>query len=143
MIGGMRSLRWWVAAVGSLMLVACGGGGGGDGGAAGVDLPPVNDPPPVDDGGGSGGSDLGAVTLSWVPPTTNSDGSALDDLAGYRIYYGTDAGDLGTIVPVTNPGLTEYVIDNLAAGTYYFVVRAVDYAGNQSANSNMASKTLP
>ncbi len=31
---------------------------------------------------------LGSVTLSWTPPLTNADGSALTTLAGYRIYYG-------------------------------------------------------
>ncbi len=31
---------------------------------------------------------LGNVTLNWLAPTQNSDGSALVDLAGYKIYYG-------------------------------------------------------
>src|SRR5690606_39089874 len=31
----------------------------------------------------------GSVTLSWTPPSENEDGSALTNLAGYRIYYGT------------------------------------------------------
>lgn len=30
-----------------------------------------------------------AATLSWIPPTTNTDGSALTNLAGYRIYAGS------------------------------------------------------
>ncbi|MBM4220223.1 MAG: hypothetical protein FJ171_11500 [Gammaproteobacteria bacterium] len=37
---------------------------------------------------------IGAATLSWYPPTTNSDGSALTNLAGYRIYYGRNPNDL-------------------------------------------------
>ena len=32
---------------------------------------------------------LGNVTLSWVAPNQNTDGSALTDLAGYKIFYGT------------------------------------------------------
>ena len=30
-----------------------------------------------------------ATTLNWTAPTTNTDGTALTDLAGYKIYYGT------------------------------------------------------
>jgi len=29
------------------------------------------------------------ATVSWIPPTTNTDGTALTDLAGYKVYYGT------------------------------------------------------
>lgn len=28
------------------------------------------------------------VSLSWIAPTTNQDGTALTDLAGYEVYYG-------------------------------------------------------
>ncbi len=31
----------------------------------------------------------GAATVAWIPPTRNSDGSTITDLAGYTIYYGT------------------------------------------------------
>src|SRR3989304_6108420 len=34
----------------------------------------------------------GDAILSWNSPTTNMDGSPLNDLAGYRIYYGTASG---------------------------------------------------
>ena len=35
----------------------------------------------------------GSATLSWLPPTTNIDGSPLTNLAGYKIYWGTSADD--------------------------------------------------
>ncbi|MDH3432879.1 MAG: putative Ig domain-containing protein, partial [Gammaproteobacteria bacterium] len=35
---------------------------------------------------------LGSVTLSWIAPTQNEDGTALTDLAGYKIYWGTTSG---------------------------------------------------
>ncbi|HEY5644822.1 MAG TPA: hypothetical protein VIS76_02675, partial [Pseudomonadales bacterium] len=46
---------------------------------------------------GSGGSTLemisvavvGPVPVAWIAPEENVDGSALTDLAGYRIYYGS------------------------------------------------------
>ena len=34
----------------------------------------------------------GAVTLSWLPPTRNTDGTPLTNLRGYRVYWGTDRG---------------------------------------------------
>jgi len=35
----------------------------------------------------------GSVTLTWTPPTKNTDGSQLTDLAAYKIYYGLSQGD--------------------------------------------------
>lgn len=84
----------------------------------------------------------GSATISWLPPTENTDGSALTDLAGYHIYYGTSATALTQTVTITNPGLTAYVIENLAAATWYFVVRAYTADGTESASSNVASKTI-
>ncbi|MDE2050811.1 MAG: putative Ig domain-containing protein, partial [Gammaproteobacteria bacterium] len=37
----------------------------------------------------SGSGSTGTAAVSWTAPTTNSDGSALTDLAGYHVYYGT------------------------------------------------------
>lgn len=85
----------------------------------------------------------GTATLSWTPPTTNSDGSTLTNLAGYRIYYGTSSNSLTQRVQVANPGIATYVISGLTRGTYYFAVRAYNSAGVESAPSNVASKTIP
>jgi hypothetical protein len=84
----------------------------------------------------------GSATLSWVPPTRNSDGSALTNLAGYRIYYGTSSSALNQTVQLSNPGLSSYVIGNLAPATYYFSVRSYNTSGAESAGSNVASKVI-
>jgi hypothetical protein len=55
---------------------------------------------------------------------TNTDGSLLNNLAGYYIYYGTNSTNLSQVVDLTTPGATSYVVGNLSAGTYYFDVRA-------------------
>jgi len=88
------------------------------------------------------GSTTGAATLSWTPPLSRTDGSALTNLSGYRIYYGNAPGQFGSPITINNPGITTYVVENLQAGTYYFVVTAVDSAGGESAASNSASKTV-
>ncbi len=84
----------------------------------------------------------GSVTLSWQPPTTRTDDSPLNNLAGYRIRYGTTQGNYPNVITVNNPGLTSYVVDNLPAATYYFVMSAFDSAGVESANTNPVSKTI-
>ena len=91
----------------------------------------------------SNSSSPGAATLSWTPPTENVDGTALDGISYYNIYYGREIGNYTNTVRVDNPGLTEYMIENLPGNnTYYFVVTAVDIDGNESGYSNVASKTL-
>ena len=85
---------------------------------------------------------IGGATLSWMPPTQNTDGSALTNLAGYRIYYGTSANALTQTVQVSNPGVTSYVVENLSPATYYFAVRAYASTGAESVASNVASKVV-
>lgn len=84
----------------------------------------------------------GNATLSWIPPTQNEDGSALTNLAGYRIFYGTSASNLNQQINLANPGLTRYVIDNLSGGTWFFGIRAYSSTGTESAMSAIASKTI-
>jgi hypothetical protein len=85
---------------------------------------------------------LGAASLSWLPPTTRTDGSPLTNLDGYRIRYGTAVGSYPNLVEVTNQSLTSAVVSNLPPATYYFVVSAYDTTGAESANSSPASKTI-
>lgn len=84
----------------------------------------------------------GGAELSWMPPSQNTDGSSLNDLAGYRIAYGTSPQALTQTVQVANAGMTRYTFDNLTPGTYYFAVRAYTSSGTESGNSNVATKTV-
>ena len=83
-----------------------------------------------------------AATLSWTAPTQNTDGTAVTNLAGYRIYYGTSSTALTQMVQVSSAGITTYVLDNLAPSTYYFSVRAYSSTGAESTNSNVVSKIV-
>ena len=82
------------------------------------------------------------ATLSWVPPTRNTDGSALTDLAGYLISYGASPTELVHAIQVANPGISTYVIDGMEPGAYYFAVRAYSSSGVQSSVSNVTTKTI-
>src|ERR1700730_332618 len=85
----------------------------------------------------------GTATVSWIPPTTNSNGSTLTNLAGYKIHYGTSPQSLNQTVQVANPGLTNYVLNNLGNGaTWYFGVTTYTSTGAESALSNIGSKTI-
>ena len=86
---------------------------------------------------------LGSVTLNWTPPTENEDGTALTDLAGYRFYWGTAPGNYTDSVTINNPGLSSYVVNNLASGTYEFVATSFNAAGVESVYSNSATKIVP
>jgi uncharacterized lipoprotein NlpE involved in copper resistance len=88
------------------------------------------------------GSGSGTATLSWEAPTTTTSGSALTDLAGYRIYYGISASDLSQSIQLDTVGVQTYVIDNLGRGTWYFAIRAVTTVGVESALSDIVSKTI-
>ena len=67
-----------------------------------------------------------SFTIAWQPPMENEDGTPLTDLAGYRIYYGTSSGKYSEEVRLDSPGLTSYVIDNLAPGTYFLVMTSIN-----------------
>ena len=66
----------------------------------------------------------GQAVLTWSPPLTNTDGTALS-LTGFRIYHGPTATSLTEVVTLTSPGLTRYVVDNLPAGPRFFAMTAL------------------
>jgi hypothetical protein len=85
---------------------------------------------------------FGSATVSWDAPTTNADGSSLDDLAGFRIHYGTTSNSYSFTQPVSDSMATSAVINDLEEGTYYFSVTAVDLSDNESAHSVEVSKEI-
>jgi Putative Ig domain len=92
----------------------------------------------------SGGSSLppAAVTIAWTPPTENTNGSTLTNLAGYHIYYGTSQSNLNKVVDITNPGLASYVLSDLTSGTWYFALTSVNSAGVESVRSSVISTVV-
>jgi hypothetical protein len=66
----------------------------------------------------------------------------LRDLAGYRIYYGTASDNYAASITVSDPAATMHTVQNLPAGTYYFVVKAYDKGNAESPPSLEVSKTI-
>lgn len=84
---------------------------------------------------------LGVVALAWEPPTENVDGSPLNDLAGYRIYYGEISGTYTEELAVSDTLQTDHEMA-LPSGSYYFAMTALDAEGNESAHSNEVLKVV-
>ena len=55
----------------------------------------------------------GSALLTWTPPLQNTDGTALMNLTGYRIYWGTSPGNYSKSVTI-GANLSSYVVDQLA-----------------------------
>jgi hypothetical protein len=83
-----------------------------------------------------------SVVLSWEAPTQNTDGSALTNLSGYKIVYGTQAGNYTQSITLNGVGILRYTIENLKAGKNYFAVLARNSNGVESAVSPEISTSL-
>ena len=84
----------------------------------------------------------GSATLSWTPPTTNTDGSPLTNLAGYKIYWGTSQGTYPNSVTLNNPGLTSYVVEQSRARHLFLRRDGIEQRGVESTFSTAGSKTI-
>lgn len=86
---------------------------------------------------------LGSVLLTWQPPTTNSDGSQLNDLKSYKAYWGSSsAAVMANSASINDPSLSLYTIDGLPPGVTYFAMTAFNSQGIESKLSNIANKTI-
>jgi hypothetical protein len=82
----------------------------------------------------------GSAMVSWTPPTTNTDGTAVS-LTGYRVYYGTSATALTQSIQA-GVNVTSQLVSNLSPATWYFVVRAINSTGTESDDSVQATKVI-
>lgn len=135
----------------ALMLSACGGGKTEDtatasatgGGITTTATPsPASASTPTVPAPGTNSPAVGSLSLTWAAPVTNSDGTPVSDLAGYRVYYGTASGFYTDSVTISNPATTGTTISNLPAATYYVIVRAFNSANTESLASAEVSKTI-
>ena len=84
----------------------------------------------------------GTALLSWTPPTQNTDGSSLTDLAGYKIRYGTSPGNYSDTITLNNLGLSSYLVENLTSADWYFVMTSFNSSDIESSYSIEISKTI-
>ncbi|MBI2478406.1 MAG: S8 family serine peptidase, partial [Planctomycetia bacterium] len=75
------------------------------------------------------------VVLDWADNTES-------DLAGYNVYRSTTSGGLYTGANTELVNSSSFTNTGVAAGTYYYIVTALDWSGNESAASNETSATV-
>jgi hypothetical protein len=100
-------------------------------------------------GAGGGGGDVavvdqgnGTALVLWSRPYENEDGSTLDDLAGFRIYYGNASDGYINTVTIDNENMTSYQIENLGEADWYFAMTAFNSLGIESAYSEEVHKAI-
>jgi hypothetical protein len=71
----------------------------------------------------------GSVTLNWTSRTWNTDGTPLNNLAGYRVHYGQTSRSYSKSVYVSAAATPSVVIEGLASGTWYFAIRSINTLG--------------
>lgn len=75
-----------------------------------------------------------SITVNWVAPTLNDDGTPLTDLAGYKIYYSNSPAMSQNQVKDVKPGSVNSAVlgPGLAPGTYYIVMNSYTAASIES-----------
>lgn len=151
----------------SLFVAGCGGGGGGGSGnksvsgnssgsvngsasvsenSAPVETPAPASPSPAPvnapDDSTAAASPETSSTLTWLPPTENVDESAFSDAVGYKIYIGSQPGRYEIVRELRDPGLTEYVIEDVPPGKYYVAMTIVNSENIESPLSNVVVKVV-
>jgi len=115
----MDYLKHVLVSIVIVLVAAC---SGGDGGAAGAD----------------------GAALTWKAPVVREDGTDLPliQIAGYRIYYGVEAGKYLSNIDVDDGLATAGQLTNIPSGTYYIVMTTIDISGLESAFSPEVKVTL-
>lgn len=108
---------------------------------------PVETPAPVNAPDAPAGSTAAigpetSSTLTWLPPTENADDSAFTDAVGYKIYIGRQPGRYEIVRELQDPGLTEYVIEDVPPGTYYVAMTTVNSENIESPLSNVVVRVV-
>ena len=76
------------------------------------------------------------VELTWNANTES-------DLAGYKLYSGTAAGQYGAPIDMGKVTAYQMTITPSVGATYYFALTAYDTSGNESVKSSEVSAFIP
>lgn len=105
------------------------------GGRYRITRPTTTPPPPP--------AATGTAAITWTAPTQNTDGSALTNLAGFKVYHGTSPSALTDVRTVAGAAVLSYNFTALPSGTHYFAVSSYTAAGVEGPLSAIGSKAIP
>jgi hypothetical protein len=84
-----------------------------------------------------------SLMLEWTRPTENTDGSALTDLAGFNIFYGTSSTVQGPLLTAINSATaTTYTHTGITVGQHCYALESVNALGVKSQPTNIACSTI-
>ena len=85
----------------------------------------------------------GSAAFTWTIPTLKQNGDALDNLAGFIIYYGTTSGVYPDKIVINDATATSAVINNLKLNwKYYFTLTSFNTENDESEKSPEVSKLI-
>ena len=86
----------------------------------------------------------GNMDLSWAAPVARTDGTPLSlaDINGYRIYFGTSAGNYTESVEIADGTALSTTVTGIPVGTYHVVMSTYDADGRESDYSSSVVKTI-
>ncbi|MBK36753.1 MAG: hypothetical protein CME26_14655 [Gemmatimonadetes bacterium] len=87
-------------------------------------------------------TDLGRVSLTWTPPTSDSDGNDLTGLAGYRIFRSKESSS--SFILLAEIDALQEAFEDTTVGQltiYFYAISAIDEVGNVGPRSTSANVT--
>jgi len=73
-----------------------------------------------------------SITINWQPPTLNTNGTPLTDLAGYKIYMQLAGLGAPHTVIVSDPTASSFTVQGLLPGMYNIAMTAFNAANQES-----------
>lgn len=89
--------------------------------------------------------DTGSAMLSWQAPESYTDGTRIQSLGGYKIYYSPNIAEVSgrqSIPALLSPQLDNIALEELSPGQWYFAISAVDSNNVEGELSVILSKNV-
>lgn len=77
-----------------------------------------------------------------MAPSQNADGTPLEDLAGFKIYYNSSRSGRWSEIHIDNPSAITWTVGDLRPGTWYFMMTSLNRGGAESDYTEIVSATL-
>lgn len=89
--------------------------------------------------------DTGYAILSWAAPESYTDGTRIEELGGYKIYYSPNIEEVSSrrsLPALLSPQLDNIALEELSPGSWYFAIAAIDANNVEGELSAVLSKNI-